>query len=600
MGLRQFLIQCVCLLCLCLPSWSSALPVNIQSIQYQADGNFIQLLSSQPFSKEFSTTVLPNPNRAIIDIPNVTLSSPMRTLEINQHGIDRIELSQSNGSTYQLVRIIVFGSSLEALNTLKLIPRGTAFQIGWKQSSKITTAINPNNLPLPNIPGQTSPPAQYEALHSMPVSQLVSVERSKLSPIESVSYSHGALVLKTQAGKKLQVLGKMVLKNPSRVAIDLSEAYLVNPELAKNPIYPADSAVTTVRLAQFNPTTVRIVFETSRPDMLQLTYLGVDKSKLNITTSETRPETINTLPKANQTVGSITDLRLNRRTDTTLIQLYTSSAMVRRVTRLSNQIRIDLLNIASKPGPVLFDKAQFPGLQEIRLEPLSQAGQNTRLVVVLSQPTLEMSTHLSLDEQVLELTLNPKSALPLEQVNGVKRGKYTVVVDAGHGGKDVGANRAGIFEKNLNLTVALKLKRSLEALGATVYMTREADVFLELSQITSITNSIQPDAFISVHTNASVNPNSNGLETYFYTPQSRALANRVHKRAINMVASPDRGVRSAKFYVIHHTQVPAILFEMGYVSNAPEREALQNAARQQATADALAQGVIEFLADLQK
>jgi N-acetylmuramoyl-L-alanine amidase len=263
---------------------------------------------------------------------------------------------------------------------------------------------------------------------------------------------------------------------------------------------------------------------------------------------------------------------------------------------------------------VTYDKQQFSEIQDIRLSPLTPDEPNTRMVIRLSNPSVEMDSHVSLDGRTMEVVLTPKSYTALNYarrlpkinipdaestwtapVTKLRKGDFTVVVDAGHGGKDLGANRNNVYEKDLNLSVALKLKKALEARGVNVQMTRATDMFLELSQITAISNRIKPDAFISVHTNASLSPAANGLETYYYTPQSVPLAKAVHKHAVNNINSPDRGVRKAMFYVIHHTQIPAVLFEMGYISHPTEREALQSETRQNATAEALAQGVVEFL-----
>jgi N-acetylmuramoyl-L-alanine amidase len=139
------------------------------------------------------------------------------------------------------------------------------------------------------------------------------------------------------------------------------------------------------------------------------------------------------------------------------------------------------------------------------------------------------------------------------------------------------------------------VRDALTAKGFKVYMTRSTDVFLPLPQITAITNQIRPDLFISIHHNASVNPALHGIETYYFTPQSIPLAKRVHAREINAVGVRDGGVKRARFYVIHHTSVPAILCEVGYVSNPSELTDLQTMDRKQKTARAIADGVVDYL-----
>jgi N-acetylmuramoyl-L-alanine amidase len=92
-----------------------------------------------------------------------------------------------------------------------------------------------------------------------------------------------------------------------------------------------------------------------------------------------------------------------------------------------------------------------------------------------------------------------------------------------------------------------------------------------------------------------VNVATHGVETYFYTPQSIPLAKKVHAREIAAVRERDGGVKQARFYVIHHTDVPAILCEVGYVSNPGELSTLQSAERKSRTAQSIADGVVDYL-----
>jgi hypothetical protein len=105
-----------------------------------------------------------------------------------------------------------------------------------------------------------------------------------------------------------------------------------------------------------------------------------------------------------------------------------------------------------------------------------------------------------------------------------------------------------------------------------------------------------PSAFVSVHINALESTSDiHGIETYFLTEQSKTLAETIHSNLVNLLAVPDRGIRKARFYVIHHTPVPAILAEVGFISNKDEREKLNSSDYQGKVADALAQGVMLYL-----
>lgn len=566
--------------------------LRIQSVVYNAGNHSVGLVAPEgaQYSGEYQMVRLSQPDRLVIDVPNALLSTPTRTLPIHQQGIDHIELSQSLGTFYQVVRVTVVATQPDALSNVTVQPKNNILVISLPSTAN-TVATQP---PLP-------PPS---ATNQGPLEKISTANKTI---IQSVSAEDGSFRLIAQDGQPIIIKNQFTLNSPNRLVVDFANCVLGDKRLLA-PIDIRQGAIQSVRLGQFDESTVRMVIETPRPNGLYLVYPSDDRSLIALTSN--LAQSIRTLPLENQTVGFIQDIHLNKREDGSLIRISTSNPMVRRLIRQKNEIVVDLINIAARPSVVAYDKNVFSEIKEIRLTPLSAKEPNTKLIIKLNQSDLLMDSHLSLDGRTLDLTLTQKHSVDSsrrmptlllgdEGSSGglpfVKRGAYTVVVDAGHGGKDLGANRVGVYEKDLNLSVALKLKRALEAKGVTVYLTRSTDTFLELSQITGITNRIRPDAFVSVHTNASVNSSAQGLETYYFTPQSRELAQKVHRRMVNHISSPDRGVRTARFYVVHHTSVPAILCEMGYISNPGERAELQSDARQQATAEAIAQGVVEFL-----
>jgi N-acetylmuramoyl-L-alanine amidase len=126
-------------------------------------------------------------------------------------------------------------------------------------------------------------------------------------------------------------------------------------------------------------------------------------------------------------------------------------------------------------------------------------------------------------------------------------------------------------------------------------MTRDTDKFIPLPELTRFTNSIRPDLFISIHHNANTNASIAGLETYYYNANSKPFADRIHRFLIGHTQANDRGVRRAMFYVIHHTNVPAILCEMGYVSSPSERQELAGSERPRRAVQGLANGVADYL-----
>lgn len=221
-----------------------------------------------------------------------------------------------------------------------------------------------------------------------------------------------------------------------------------------------------------------------------------------------------------------------------------------------------------------------------------------RLVLDLAADDLEVIEQPGATGSTLVLNVRPPSqAIARAHVLAGK----TVVVDAGHGGSDPGAQRSGIQEKELTLAISQALRKRLEDLGARVLMTRTDDTFVSLDDRVKLTNSSTADLFISVHINALESSTSiYGIETYYQTEQSKPLAEKIHEQLVGLLQVPDRSVRKARFYVINHTQVPAVLCEVGYISNSDEREKLISSDYQTKIGEALTEGVILYLFNRQE
>lgn len=178
----------------------------------------------------------------------------------------------------------------------------------------------------------------------------------------------------------------------------------------------------------------------------------------------------------------------------------------------------------------------------------------------------------------------------------VPRFGSTVVLDAGHGGTDNGAQRGSVQEKELTLSIAKATQKVLQSRGIKVIMTRDSDTFISLQDRVNITNSVNPDLFLSVHINAMESTNTiYGIETYYQNAASQALAGFIHESLVADLEAPDRRIRKARFVVINRTEVPAVLAEVGFISNKAERDKLVSADYQEKIAGALAKGVILFL-----
>ena len=216
---------------------------------------------------------------------------------------------------------------------------------------------------------------------------------------------------------------------------------------------------------------------------------------------------------------------------------------------------------------------------------------------------------------------------------------YTVVLDAGHGGKDPGAVGRFSYEKDLNLTLALQVGQLIESQypDVKIVYTRSTDVFIPLQDRADIANKNNADLFISIHANSSESKDAKGVETFIlgsdrseanlsvamrenavmklesdykttyqgfdpnsidsyimfelmqnsFMDQSLRFAEQVQKRFVGHLNRKDRGVQQAAFWVLLKTACPSILFEMGFISNPEEERYLNEDASMAQMANAL-------------
>jgi N-acetylmuramoyl-L-alanine amidase len=172
-----------------------------------------------------------------------------------------------------------------------------------------------------------------------------------------------------------------------------------------------------------------------------------------------------------------------------------------------------------------------------------------------------------------------------------------VVIDPGHGGQDSGAvGIDGMKEKDIVLSIALDVEEILRKQDIDVVMTRDSDVFISLEGRTDLANDVNADLFVSIHANA-INlsrPDVSGLETYYYQ-SGRRLAEVIHWSVLNGVKIDDRSIRRARFFVLRHSTMPAVLVEVGFVTGATDAANLQDADHRRQMAEAIARGIVEYI-----
>jgi len=196
----------------------------------------------------------------------------------------------------------------------------------------------------------------------------------------------------------------------------------------------------------------------------------------------------------------------------------------------------------------------------------------------------------------------------------------TVVIDAGHGGQENGAGSVHGLEKDFALDVALRLRTLLDSAGYNTVMTRDRDVSMELQERAAIANRYkdQNAIFVSIHFNGAANTSAWGAEIFSLTPRgmpstnddeglqphhvaarngtkiedaSFALSSAIHHSVAGNLSQFDRGIKRARFAVLHLTEIPAVLIEAGFLTNPLEGRMIATPAWRAKLATSIFQGI---------
>jgi N-acetylmuramoyl-L-alanine amidase len=252
---------------------------------------------------------------------------------------------------------------------------------------------------------------------------------------------------------------------------------------------------------------------------------------------------------------------------------------------------------------------------------------------------------------VLDLKAAPRSGDDRSRRSRDARASTIVVLDPGHGGVEYGAiGPTGLTEKEVALSLARRLKHALERGNSSisVVLTRDEDRLLGLDERTAIANHNKADLFVSIHLNASPRPNASGAETYYlsteatddeariiaaleneaasvragrpdqrvregsldlllwdlaqnhYLAESSALAESIQYHLNRLTGTRSRGVRQAPFRVLMGATMPAVLVEVGFISNPEEEERFRSTGYRTAVVEAMTTAIEEFLSNLER
>ena len=347
---------------------------------------------------------------------------------------------------------------------------------------------------------------------------------------------------------------KMVLSSPDRVVVDIANAWL-SDKVKKN-IALNNRFVAGVRIAQFDKKTVRMVVETK---------VGKNNYKVFALKGGSAPE------RVVLDFGNIGPNSANA------------------------SIKLPDSKPAGKP-------ATKPASKPIAKPNTSEAHKS------INKPAEEASK--SQPAETTNNTANTDSSdtdAEIAAITGLKGRKITI--DAGHGGNDSGAiGPTGIMEKTVTLRIANEVRRLLMAEGATVYMTRDTDTEVspkganasdieELQARCDVANQNASDVFVSIHMDSFSSGAAKGTTGYYYSlgsQKSRDLADKVRSGVIDQIGTQSRGTQSCNFYVVKHTDMPATLVEVAFISNPMEEQLLDSEDGIKKAAQGIVDGIADF------
>lgn len=183
----------------------------------------------------------------------------------------------------------------------------------------------------------------------------------------------------------------------------------------------------------------------------------------------------------------------------------------------------------------------------------------------------------------------PKATV-LKQIN--------VVIDAGHGGSDNGVSIDGTTEKKIVEQLITKIQAFNKNKNIVIHFTRSTDKFIPLDDRTTFINTIKPDLVLSLHVNSSSNTNNSGMEFYVSKEsnsyeKSNLIAEKFQSKFLSANFKVAE-IKNANFYILKKSEVPAIIMELGYLSNENDKKVLVNSMEQ----NQIAKKIIECISEL--
>lgn len=598
--------------------------LKINSINFDNSDNIIFLTSVNKVQYiNIKSMKLSNPDRISFDIDNAVLTHPNASWTFKNSAIKQIRLSQFTTNPHVVRMVITYEKGFNP-NKLKIyrIDNNLAFVYNKKlfaQNYFATvyndeSATNGNYYEYTTFSEDSKAAPAVQGTDYVRSPEAIEIQKAFNSKGELIKKDAAKISVKPERNNKLKsvfyagridvkrgnalirgvgeiaIENPFVLTNPNRLVFDMPNTY-VAPEIRNKEYILSENE--TIKIGQNEPTKARVVVTSNDADKFRPIY-SYDRQSIFLA----HDDRILGLKLYDRTSAIYTYSAKSVNDTTDVLQFVFTEPIIHSIKKLNGKVEINLYNSSGFDHEAYKRNLNSEMLSKLRTDKLPYSG--IKLIIPLKKTTV-IDYKESFDNKQLRLTLyTPKEAeitqsKPTPAIIKKNPNVKTIIIDAGHGGSDVGATREGIYEKDITLDIAKRLETILRKKGFNVLMVRTSDVYVSLQDRVDFSEKNGGDLFVSVHVNSSVTPEGNGLETHYYTPQSYDFAQVVHKEFASAINSRDRGLFKSKFYVINHTTCPSILVETGFISNPEERKELMTTQRKQKTADAIAKGILKYL-----
>lgn len=581
---------------------------KVTSFNYDTSNAFILLTIpdtiDQPVMESIKVVKMENPTRAYFDINSAVLTTPKQDWSFTANGLKQVIVSQFSTNPnivrvvmyfdddFDLSKVHFFRIKNNIIVKLKDIqPKNDYFQNIYRDDhASVSDFYEYLTMTTPEVPKDDVVTQIQEAFNT----QHTSKKELKLNTkyfIDSITPKQNAVLL--NGFGSITIEKPMILTNPLRIVYDIPNT-LVKGDIRNTEYKIGD--YDSVKIGQFSVNKARIVITTNDVKKY-IPIISSDNQSLLIANTD-KIGNYNLFSNISNMI-SYSNEKIDSQTNA--MTLAFTAPVVHGINRTNEELTLYLYNVENYNENDFQTAFKNTAFSNAKIDLIPKIG--LKITIPLEQNSL-VNTFLGADGKALKVIVKepkkqtvisePIAPPPVTQPKPQGKGIRKVVIDAGHGGSDYGAIRCNINEKDITLDVAKQVRDTLVKKGYIVQMTRDGDEYVSLQDRVAISENFEPDIFISIHVNSSTGTEPSGVETHYYHQESLMLAQTVHAALASAIDTKNRGLFKSKFYVINHTTAPAILMEIGFISNDKERAELTSPARKKATAKAIVEGVENY------